>query len=253
MTPMTLTLEVAAATFTSALFGLWLRRVLPEHHLSDQSRDVVRISIGLVVTMTGLILGLVVSSAKSTFDSADVAVQQGATNLLTLDRSLRLYGPETRQIRAEIRQMLDERIAATWPELARSAATVDNAEVDISVEQILSRVLALKPATETQQWLRSQALELVTDQEQKLWLRMERQDSPAGRPFSIVLTAWLVVIFLSFGLFAPRHATGIGTLLICSASVAAAIFLIAELDHPYQGMIKVSPQPLQFAHSQLGR
>jgi len=253
MTPLLLTLLVAVCTFGGALIGIWLRAVLPAHHVNDESRDVVRISIGLIVTMTGLILGLVVSSAKSTFDTADLSVQQSATDMLTLDRALKLYGSETLEIRLSIRDTLNERLVATWPEVESAGRPADDARVDVSLEQVLVEILALRPATDSQRWLQSQALDLITDQEQKLWLRMERQDSTAGRPFSIVLTAWLVVIFISFGLFAPRHATGIGTLLVCSASVAAAMFLILELEHPYQGMIKVSPEPLQFALSQLGR
>ncbi len=252
MDPITTTLLVAALTFGGALFGLWLRRVLPVHHVNDESRDVVRISIGLVVTMTGLILGLVVSSAKGTFDTANLSVQQSATDMLTLDRALKLYGGETLEIRRSIRDATNKRLVAVWPETQSAAPSADDLRVDVSLEQVMVQVLALRPATDSQRWLQSEVLDLITDQEQKLWLRMERQETTAGRPFSIVLTAWLIVIFVSFGLFAPRHATGIGTLLVCAASVAAAMFLILELEHPYQGLIKVSPAPLQFALSRLG-
>jgi hypothetical protein len=252
VTPLLLTLLVAVCTFGGALLGLWLRSVLPPHHLNDESRDIVRISIGLIVTMTGLILGLVVSSAKSTFDTANDSVQQSATDLLTLDRALRLYGDETLEIRRSIRDTLDEVLTATWAEAESAAPPAEDVRVKVSLEQVLTKTLALRPTTDSQRWLQSQALDLITDQEQKLWRRMEPRQSTAGRPFSAVLTAWLVVIFVSFGLYAPRHATGIGTLLICSISVAAAMFLILELEHPYQGLIKVSPAPLQFALSQLG-
>ena len=253
MTPLLLTLLVAACTFGGALLGLWLRRVLPPHHINDESRDIVRISIGLVVTMTALILGLVVSSAKSTFDAEDLAVKQNATDLLALDEALDLYGSETADIRRSVRQSLTDRIARVWPEVGASAPPEDHVRVDSSPEQIFAQILALKPATDPQRWLQSQALQLGSELQQNRWLMTERQGSTAGRPFIIALTSWLVLIFVSFGLFAPRHATGIGTLLTCSLSVAAAIFLILEMEHPYQGLIKVSPEPLLFALSQLGK
>jgi len=253
MTPLLLTLLVLVCTFGGALLGMWLRRVLPPHHFNDESRDVVRISIGLVVTMTALILGLVVSSAKSTFDAEDLAVKQSAADVLALDQTLKLYGSETLAIRQSVRQSVANRIAGTWPEVGASAPPEDHVRGDSSPEQVFAQILALKPATDPQRWLQSQALQLTSDLQQNRWLMMERQVSTAGRPFIFALTSWLVLIFVSFGLFAPRHATGIGALLTCSLSVAAAIFLIHEMQHPYQGMIKVSPEPLQFALSQIGK
>ena len=253
MTPLLLTLFVAVFTFGGALLGLWLRGVLPPHHINDESRDVVRISIGLVVTMTALILGLVVSSAKSTFDAEDLAVKQSATDLLAMDQALKLYGSETAAIRRSVRQSVADQIADIWPELGASAPPLDHDRVDSSPEEIFAQILALKPATDAQRWLQSQAQQLGSELQQNRWLMIERQGSTAGKPFILVLTSWLVLIFVSFGLFAPRHATGIATLIVCSASVAAAIFLILEMEHPYQGLIKVSPEPLLFALSQLGK
>jgi hypothetical protein len=48
----------------------------------------------------------------------------------------------------------------------------------------------------------------------------------------VVLVFWPTVIFISFGLFAPRNATVVATLLICALSVSAAIFLILEMHAP---------------------
>ena len=253
MSPLFLTILIAICTFGGALVGLWLRKVLPMDHVNDESRDVVRISIGLVVTMTALILGLVVSSAKSTFDAEDFAVKQSAADVLALDQALKLYGTETLDIRGSIRDSVADRITQVWPESGGADPVTENRSGDSSPGGIFARILVLKPATDAQRWLQSHALQLSSDLEESRWLVIERQGSTGGRPFIIVLSAWLVLIFVSFGLFAPRHATGVVTLVLCSTSVAAAIFLILELEHPYQGLIKVSPEPLQFALSQLGR
>jgi hypothetical protein len=80
---------------------------------------------------------------------------------------------------------------------------------------------------------------------------LERETGTVIHPFLIVIVFWLTLIFGSFGLFAPRHATSILALAVCAISVAAAIFLILEMQHPYEGLIRISPEPLEFALSQL--
>jgi hypothetical protein len=253
VTPILLTLLVAVSTFGGALLGMWLRPKLPEQHVDDTSRDVVRVAIGLVVTMTALILGLVVSSAKTEFDAEDSAVKQSAADVLALDQALELYGSETVDLRRSVRDALAARITQAWPESGTATPFADNQGTNPMTHGLMARILALTPTTDAQRWLQSRALQLSSDLEQSRWLVIERQGSAAGQPFVIVLTCWLALIFISFGLFAPRHATGIGTLIACSLSVAAAIFLILEMEQPYQGFIKVSPGPLQFALAQLNK
>jgi len=246
-------LLVAISTFGGALLGYWLRRALPAGHVDEESRDVVRVSIGLVVTMTALILGLVVSAAKSEFDAEDSAVKQSAANVLALDQALELYGSETVDLRRSVRDALAARIAQAWPDSGTATPFADNQGMNPMALGLMARILALTPTTDAQRWLQSRALQLSSDLEESRWLVIERQGSAAGQPFVIVLTCWLALIFISFGLFAPRHATGIGTLIACSLSVAAAIFLILEMEQPYQGFIRVSPEPLQFALAQINR
>lgn len=105
-----------ACTLGGALAGIWLRSVLPANHLSSQSRDTVMVGIGLVATMTALLLGLVTASAKSSFDALDTAVKHAAQDVLALDRVLARYGPETREIRAAMKQALAQRIDWLWPQ-----------------------------------------------------------------------------------------------------------------------------------------
>lgn len=247
------TLLVTITTIGGSLLGLWVRRKLPVQHVDDTSRDVVRVSIGLVVTMTALVLGLVVSSAKSSFDAEDTAVKESAAEILALDQALKVYGGETADIRLAIREGLAARIARVWPESGGSIPFDDNARGTSSLDQLLPAILALTPSTDAQRWLQSRALQLTTGLQETRWLVIEREGSTGGRAFSVVLTAWLALIFASFGLFAPRHATGIGTLIACALSVSAAIFLILEMERPYQGIIKVSAEPLMFALSALGK
>src|ERR1044072_6214156 len=86
-------------TFGSAMLGMHLRNIIPEHHLDTESKDTLKLGAGLVATMTALLLGLMIASVKTSFDSIDGALKQTAAQMLALDRALARYGPETSEIR----------------------------------------------------------------------------------------------------------------------------------------------------------
>lgn len=252
MEALALAVFVAIVTFVGALVGIWTRGRLPEHHVDADSRDVVKLAMGLVATMTALILGLVVSSAKSQFDAEDANVNESAANMLSLDRALARYGDETAEIRKMIKQAMTLRVAQVWPESNVSIESLDSPEMERGVEGVVDRILALTPATDAQRWAQSQALQLITTVQSNRWLMLEREGAGVAHPFLVVIVIWLTLIFGSFGLFAPRHGTSLAALAVCSVSVAAAIFLILEMEHPYQGLIKISSAPLEFALQHLG-
>ena len=106
MNPTVIGFVVFACTFGAALAGMRLRRILPQHHFSDESKDTVKLGIGLIATMTALILGLVTASAKSSFDDVTAAVKHAAVDVLALDRTLARYGPETAEVRAALKHIL---------------------------------------------------------------------------------------------------------------------------------------------------
>jgi spore maturation protein SpmA len=83
-----------------ALFGGYLRSVLPESYFSDQSVDVIKLATGLVSTMAALVLGLLISSAKGAFDTMNSEIVRSAASVVRLDRVMAKYGPETQGIRA---------------------------------------------------------------------------------------------------------------------------------------------------------
>jgi hypothetical protein len=252
MESLTFALVVAFVTFVGALVGMWTRGRLPEHHVDPDSKDVVKLAMGLVATMTALILGLVVSSTKAQFDAEDANVKESAANILSLDRALARYGDETAPIRAMIKRAMALRITQVWPDSGVTIESLDNAQMEHGVEGVMDRILTLTPTTDSQRWAQSQALQLMTTLQSNRWLMLEREGSGVAHPFLIVIVVWLTLIFASFGLFAPRHATSIAALAVGALSVAAAIFLILEMEHPYQGLIKVSSEPLQFALQHLG-
>ena len=236
------------------MVGTFVRSWLPPPHFSKESQDVVRLGMGLVATMTALLLGLVTASAKSTFDSQDNAIRTSAANILTLDRHLARYGPETAPTRELLRSSLAYRVQMMWPATGAGTGTnLDDPSKPPPVEEVENQVLRLTPQTDAQRWFKTEALKLTEEVVKTRWRVLGTGGGAVPRPFLVVVIFWLTVTFASFGLYAPRNATVLAVLFMSSASVAAAVFLILELDGPLEGVIKISSAPLRYALSQLGQ
>ena len=210
----------------------------------------VRLAMGLIATMTAVLLGLVTTAARSTFDAHDTAIRSSAVNILTLDRHLARYGSETKPTRDLLRSMVVFQVETTWPAEGRSRDVV--ALPTPKVEEIENQILHLSPATEAQRWFKDVALELSEEVLKTRW-RVFASGGAIPQVFIVVVIFWLSVTFASFGLYAPRNATVVSVLFIAAVSVAAALFLIVELDGPFAGMIRASGGPLRFAIDNLGR
>jgi hypothetical protein len=239
-------------TFGSALGGTFIRSWLPPPHLSKESQDVVRLGIGLVATMTALLLGLVTAAARSTFDTQDAALRNSATTILTLDRHLARYGPESKPTRDLIRRAVEFRLQTTWATGSGGSQGLAVSEGTPAVEEVENQILRLSPQTEEQRWFKSEALKLSEEVVKARW-RVLGSGGGVPFPFLVVVIAWLTVTFASFGLYAPRNATVVAVLGVAATSVAAAVFLILELDGPLDGLIKISSGPLQYALANLSQ
>jgi hypothetical protein len=226
---------------------------LPAPHLSKESQDVVRLGMGLVATMTALLLGLVTASARSSFDTQDNAFRNGAVNILTLDRHLARYGPATRPTRELIRNAVAYRIEAMWPEIGLGGGQAAPLSGTPPIEEIENQILRLSPENDRERWLKTEALRLSEEVVKTRWRVLGASGGAVPRPFLAVVIFWLAVTFASFGLYAPRNATVVAVLFVSTLSVAAAVFLILELDSPFDGIIKVSSAPLRYALTQLGQ
>jgi hypothetical protein len=238
-------------TYGCALSAAYLRDTLPPPHLSKESQDVVRLGMGLVATMTALLLGIVTASARSTFDAYSADVRTSAVNILTLDRHLARYGTETKPMRELIRRALAFRVEATWPTDDASRKGYGEPLSTTAVEEIENQIIQLSPQTESQRWFRAEALRLSNEVLKTRWRVLEGSGS-LPRTFLNIVIFWLMATFVSFGLYAPRNATVLSVLFVAALSVAAAVFLIVELDGPFDGLIRVSGEPLRFALDNLG-
>jgi hypothetical protein len=239
--------------FGGALLGTYIRSRLPPTHLSKESQDVMRLGMGLVATMTALLLGLVTAAARSSFDSQDAAIRTSAANILSLDRLLARYGPETRPTRDLIRQAVAFRVETTWPEDGSAGSGLTQTPSASAIEQIENQILQLSPANDAQRWFKSESLKLSEEVMKARWRLLGSQGGAVPFLFLVVVIFWLTVTFGSFGLYAQPNASVIAALLVASLSVAAAVFLILELDGPFDGLIKVSSGPLRYALAQLGQ
>jgi len=242
---------VFVCTFGGALVGLWLRSALPDHHLSPDSKDTVKVGIGLIATMTALVLGLVTASTKSSFDALNTAIQHAAADVLALDRTLARFGPESQAARETLAQIIAQRLELTWPQHASQGARRNRLEVTYSGEGLVERIRDLAPQNENQRWLQAHAVALSEALLDARWAVVSRVGTSVPVPFLVVLVFWLTMIFVSFGVFAPRNATVMVALCVCALSVAGAIFLILEMNSPFEGLMTVSPDPLRDAYARI--
>lgn len=241
---------VFACVFGGALLGMFLRTVLPEDHLSADSKDFVKLGMGLVGTMSALVLGLLIASAKGSYDRLSDDVTQISTTLILLDHVLAHYGPETTDARDLLHRSAVLALDGIWPE---HRARPVQLEPTAKSEDLYDKIHGLSPQNDAQRSRQAQALQLGTDLVQKRWLLAEQSASSIATPFLVLLTFWVTVLFISFGLFAPPNGTVIATLFVCALSVAGAIFLILELDQPFAGVIQISSAPLRNALAHLGQ
>ena len=244
---------VFVLAFGGALLGMYLRTVLPDRHLSEDSKDIVRISTAMLATLAALVVGLLIASAKSSFDSKNSELTRSASHYILLDRTLAEYGPETREIRDLIRQVIVTRLHQIWPEAKRRKSQSEVVYQGNGVEGIQRQLLDLAPQNDAQRWLKSTALQLSSEIAEVRWSASEQAGSSIPWPFLVVLMFWFIAIFASFGLFAPTNASVIIAMLVSALSVAAAIYLIVEMDQPYGGLIKLSSSPVLTALDQIGR
>jgi hypothetical protein len=244
---------VLACIVAGALLGMVLRGVLPARHLDGESKDVVRLGTGLVATMAALVLGLLVASAKNAYDTQRNGLDELTADLTLLDTVLQQYGPPAQDARANLRGLVDRAIARLWPADAAQEPTLGAPETMAGGKRLHAQLLALAPADDTQRALRTQALQIATGLARTRLLLVAQHESTAiSSVFLVILSFWLVVLFASFGLFAPRNATVIAALLISALSVSGAIFLILELDQPFDGLIQIPSAPLRSAFVHLG-
>jgi hypothetical protein len=242
---------VLSCVFGGGLLGLFLRNALPSHHLNSESKDLIKMGTGLVGTMTALLLGLLVASAKSAYDTEQSELTQMSAKVIFLDRVLANYGPEAAESRQVLHNTLARAIDRMWPNESAGVAQLDPSAT--GREELFISLQQMAPQNDMQRFLKSQALAITSDLGQTRWLLFEQTGVSISVPFLSMVVLWLTVIFVSFGLFAPANTTTVTALFMCAISVSSALFLVLELSHPFVGVIKISSAPMRGVLEHLGK
>jgi hypothetical protein len=251
VSPTAISVVVFGSVMGGALFGAFLRRVLPGHHLSTESKDVIKVATGLVATLVALLLGLLIASAKSSFDTKSEEIKYGATKIILLDRDLRRFGPGAGEARKLLRRVVASRLERPWGEESlRSLGQAPPGQA-ATLEDVGENIRGLSPADESQRWLQARALQLSADLSQTRWLLVQQAGSTISTPFVVVVVSWLVLIFAGLGLLGPENATVRVIIVLCAIAVSTAVLLILELDRPFEGFITLSKDPLLSALAHL--
>jgi hypothetical protein len=240
---------VFAIVFGGALAGMAIRRMLPPELLGIEVKETVRLAIGLVVTMTGLVLGMLVSSAKTFYDGQKRQVSEMSSEIILLSDLLKSYGPEAEQARILTRRSTEEAADRIWPKERSQRAELRPRQY---AQEADAQLRLLVPKNSDQATLKSQMPPLVLKLKQTNWLLyLDSEQNSLSTPLLVVVTSWLTIIFISFGLFVPPRATVIVTLLICAVAVSAAVFIITAMYSPFNGVFAISPAPVRDALNQM--
>jgi hypothetical protein len=218
--------------------GMFLRHALPQTHLSKESQDVVRLGVGLIATIAGLVLGMLIASAKNSFDTKSNQVKQIATDILLLNVILEQYGLDAQPIRQQIQSGIAPFMERIWHD-DRQADSAEPFVANGASERVYVEIQKLTPMDNEHRALQARAAQVSVDIAQlRLTLFVEAGNSiPA--PFLGVLVFWLVIIFASFSLFSDMNATVFVALCTFAFSASAAIYLILELNDPFRGLMSI--------------
>jgi hypothetical protein len=251
----------------STALGAFVRPLLPEEHKAQETVQLVQLVVGMLVTFAALVLGLLTASAKTVFDTTDSDIRGYASSLIQLDQALREYGSEGDESRALLRAYTAAAIASTWPgepppaghdypRLAENDGRTDNLDshqLGALLERGQSEVRRLQPRDPYHAKLANENLERFDRLIALRWKLIEEAHGSISYPFARILVGWLLIIFLCFGLIAPRNALSLVTITLGALSIALAVLVILDLNTPFSGPIMIASQPMRDALAYLNR
>ncbi len=243
MIPLTLSCVIFILVLGGIFIGAFFRRRLPGHHLSKETQEVVRLGAGLIATIAALVLGLLIAAAKGSFDTRSNQVKQVTANVILLDNLLAQYGPDAHPLRKLLRSATNSIADRLWHEKTAAGPFAPSNEG----EKLYLAIYALSPRNELQRSLQTRVIQIANDLAQTRLLLFVEADNSIPAPFLAILVFWLVIIFLSFSLFSDLNATALAFLCTFGLSASCAIYLILELNEPFNGLMRISDVPLRNA------
>jgi hypothetical protein len=247
MNTIAVSLLVATCIFAGGMIGLVLHRILPRDHLTPATLDVVKLGTGMLSVLASLVLGLLIATAKTSYDQTDQAIRNYAAELALLNETLRDYGAAATVPRDLLREYTKQFLNQGWPPDGTPPILDEDQKTRLLLEHVRESIRALKPVDKGQTSLQDQAIDINLNLLRQRWLLIEQQGANVQRVVLFVLVSWVTVIFVSFGLNAPRNGTVIVAFLICSLAIGGSIFLILEMDRPLGGVMAISSWPVENA------
>ena len=248
-------IAVAAVMFAAGLLGLLLQRLLPEHHTTGGSRDLIGAIVGLLTLLCALVTGLLIWTAYGVYAGQNTQIQALASKVMQLDLALSDYGPDANPVRAHLREGLGKTIDQVWgASESDSNFAANNFAAAIQSMRGREKLLAgLHPSTDEQK----QALAAATSMSEALaQARMQMSfamSAPVSYPLVLIVVGWVACLFCGFGLTSRGTVTSVIALAVGSLAVASAVLLILELSSPYSGLFRASSTPLEQALAVMGK
>jgi hypothetical protein len=236
-----------ASTAGGMLLGMVLRALLPAATLNAETKEVVRLGVGLLATLSAVAISLMIASAKTSYDTQDAHFRQFSADVILTDQLLAQYGPGAVEIRKLMRVAVPTALDRIWREKAVGAPQNNAFSTSSVAEQIYGAIEALSPANDAQRLLKPRIERAAGEIARARLLMFADVDTPIQRPFLLILVFWLTVIFISFSLFVEPGAVIAIAILIFAVSIASALFLVADLSRPFAGLMQISNQHLRDA------
>jgi hypothetical protein len=251
----------------SAAAGLFVRPLLAERHRGVETVELVRLVVTMLFTFAALVLGLLTTSVKASFDAVSNHFRGYAVDIIDLGRTLKEYGAEAEPASVLLRKYTALAIATTWTDEppppgveVREGLTRLDADGDLEsrrlgglldrIEQLIRHFDAPGPM---QQTLAADCLAHYRRLIQDRWMLIEDAHNSIGLPFFLVMTFWLMMVFACFGLSAPRNLLVCTVITLGAMSIASAVYVILDFDTPFTGGLTIPSQPMRDALGYLNR
>jgi hypothetical protein len=255
MNPDLFAIAIAAAVFAAGLLGLFLQGLLPEHHTSGGSRDMIAAVLGLLTLLCALVTGLLVWTAYGVYAGQNTQIQALASKVMQLDLALADYGPEANPVRLQLRDGLGKTIDEVWrSDQSDLNFAADNFAASLRNVRAREKALdALHPVTDEQKRVLGAAKAASDGLAQARMQMAFALTAPVSYPLVLTVVGWVVCLFCGFGLTARATLTSVLAMAVGAVAVASAVLLILELSTPYSGIFVASSAPLEQALAVMGK
>lgn len=260
-----LSLLALALMLTAVFCGGAIRYRWPEHHTNRETIELLQTTVMLLATFAAIVLGLLITSAKTDFDDLQNDIRSFSATLVQLDYGLEEMGPQTVPIRQGLVRYVATATASVWrdqtppngnyyPIIPRSHTPGISAAAPV-LGQMLERtdtaLEALTPHNPTEARRQAAAQRLMDVAINQRWRIVEASQGTLSSPFFSVLLFWTAVIYLCFGLSAPLNRVNFMALTLSALALSSALFVIIDLYTPFSGLFTVSSMPMREAITEM--